>query len=88
MEQLKEKESQNTKDKARGCGIILIILFWVWLIFNVKSCLFDNDKPTEKKQESTVTQVPEDRIYISAQELYAAYDANEVAADQKYKTSY
>ena len=74
--EIKEKEKvKEEKEQAVGCLIVLVIIVLVVIFF----ILPDNG---EEKNQKIVSSPP---IKISAVQLSKEYDANKVAADQKYE---
>lgn len=78
---------QTPKKKKSRLPLVLIVVVCMFAFAATMGILFGEEEPSNE-QNNSYTESQIEYIEISANELYAEFEANEVAADEKYKGKY
>lgn len=96
VQPIKKNNKSTGKKVAMGCGISVLVVFLLFVGLFVLVMMLPESEPTDdingtisttesttEKQTETTTENP--IIYVTVEEMVAEFEANQVAAEKKYK---
>ncbi len=80
--------NQPKKTKKIGGVIATVLVVFLFAFAAIMGILYGEEQPSDSQNNNSSAESKIEYIEISANELYREFEANEVAADEKYKGKY